>query len=231
MSSNTVVPGMAGHPSMPNAASPMGIGQQPFSQPINGTIMPGVNPMPGAVVPKGQVLGFLYSVSKTMAGEYWPLYLGANTIGRGQQNNIILQEGTVSDNHACIHIISRGGKLVVYISDTSSKTGTLLNGELLRGEPDLKNGDLITVGEHYTLFVVLINPAELGLSECPEFVASASPSMPQFSGMPQGAFPHEPLQQRQSQGPRSYATVIEGQSGAAPVGGHTVIMDSGEMQK
>lgn len=29
-----------------------------------------------------QVMGFLYSVSRSQAGEFWPLYVGPNRIGR-----------------------------------------------------------------------------------------------------------------------------------------------------
>lgn len=205
--------------------------QQPFAgQPMgNATMISGVNMgggMPqnfGEPAPKGQLFGFLFSVSKTLAGEYWPLYLGANTIGRGPQNSVVLNEGSVSENHASIHVISRSGNLVVYVTDTASKTGTLLNGNLLRGEADLKHGDIITVGEHYELLVLLVNPMELGLKPVEGFIASqATPAapvgMPGFGGPVPGPMP------RPNDVPRGGATVVEGQAGATPVGGHTVIM-------
>lgn len=197
----------------------------PQSAPFNGTPVGGVTIIggitnnvpvsrPGDIVPKGQLVGFLYSVSKTMAGEYWPLYLGANMIGRGVQNNIVLSEGTISENHASIHTISRQGSLVVYITDSSSKTGTLLNGSLLRGEADLKSGDILTVGEHYQLLVILIDQAKYGLAPVEGFVDSSVNNAMARS------------ERRQFLGPQpgGMSTVIEGQVGSIPMGGHTVVM-------
>lgn len=195
-------PGKANNPFQPFGGSPMG----------GATVIGGVNDAPilgpGNIIPKGQLFGFLFSVSRTMAGEYWPLYLGENTLGRGPQNSIVLNEVTVSENHVNIHIISRSGNLTVYVTDTKSKTGTLLNGELIRGEADLKSGDIITVGEHYELLVILVDPVKLSLAPVEGFVDAtpAQPIMPQF---PKPAM----------------STVLDGQiGGQAPAGGHTVIM-------
>ena len=225
---NTVIPGLQGQP-QPQSQTPMGYSQSPlpghpFGIPVPGqdTVIPGLSGKVGNIPAQsqGQIVGFLFSVSRTMAGEYWPLYLGANTIGRGQGNSIQLGEMTISDSHAAIHVISRSNKLIIYIKDDASKTGTLLNGELLRGEADLKNGDIITIGEHYELYVVIINAVELGLSVKEGFSPLNAPSGPisnqttPFGQMPGGNF-------RPQMGP---ATVAEGQSGPVPVGGHTVIM-------
>lgn len=171
--------------------------------------------------PQGQVFGFLFSVSKTLAGEFWPLMLGANTLGRGAGNSIQLSEATVSETHASIHVISRANKLIVYIKDDQSKTGTLLNGELLRGEADLKNGDVVTIGEHYELLVILINAHDLGLAEKPEFIATTPTGFVQ----PGPAAPFIPVPGTPS---AAQATVVEGQSGPMPVGGHTIIMGGPE---
>lgn len=225
---NTVIPGLQGQPqAQPQQGfqpSPYPSTNPSFGMPLSGqeTVIPGVtNNKPAGIAkgPQGQIFGFLFSVSKTMAGEYWPLFLGANTIGRGNGNTIQLNEMTISDTHAAIHVISRANKLIVYIKDDASKTGTLLNGELLRGEADLKSGDIITVGEHYELYVVLINAYDLGLSVNPSFTPASAPQIASnrtapFGQMPGGGF-------RPQMGP---ATVAEGQSGPMPVGGHTVIM-------
>lgn len=221
---NTVIPGLQGQ------QSPMG-GYQSPSFPANGqhpgipipgqdTVVPGLANKAGDAQPssQGQIFGFLFSVSRTLSGEYWPLHLGANTIGRGPGNTINLSEMTVSDSHAAIHVIFRANKLITYIKDDASKTGTLLNGELLRGEADLKNGDVITVGEHYELYVVLINAVELGLNVNPSFTPASAP-VPSNRTTPFGQVPGGNY--RPQMGP---ATVAEGQSGQVPVGGHTVIM-------
>lgn len=221
---NTVIPGIGIQPNQPaRPVSGVPAGQAFFPQ---STVIPGVspqNPVEPFNKPSGQILGFLFSVSRSMAGEYWPIMLGANNIGRGSENSIVLDEMTVSTSHASIHAICRSEKLTVYIKDDQSKTGTLLNGELLRSEADLKNGDVITIGEHYELYVVLLNATEIGLKPNPDFQACPSmPSVPLNQFGPQGVgITAPPTQPRPSFG---QATVVEGQSGSAPVGGHTIIM-------
>ena len=241
MSNNTVIPGMMGAGPMAGPQQPMGgFPQFPGNAAAN-TVIPGVAPAnfpnPQAA-PKGQLFGFLFSVSKTMAGEYWPIYLGANTIGRGAQNSIQLGEATVSDVHASIHVICRDGQLTVYIADSASKTGTLLNGQLVRGEADLKNGDILTIGEAYALYVILVNPAQIGLAQVEKFqevaagpqpVAPMGNTIPYTPGTPFGPAAPSPFPgMQQPQAPHGgSATVVEGQGGAAPMGGHTVVMPGG----
>lgn len=221
---STVIPGVNMGPQQNVQPTPFAQGPSTFS-PNAATAIPGVNPVSGLSMPtppankQGQVFGFLFSVSKTMAGEYWPLMLGANTLGRGTQNSIVLGEATVSDSHASIHVISRANKLIVYIKDDQSKTGTLLNGELLRGEADLKNGDIITIGEQYELYVVLINAIEVGLNVKKDFQPTmAAPAMQ----MP--PVPGTPYNTASMSRPMATTTVVEGSNGPAPMGGHTVIM-------
>ena len=119
---------------------------------------------------KKPILGFLYSVSKDYTGEYWPLYLGANNIGRGADCSVVLNEGTVSQRHATLVIrqMQRQGEdvgLFVFIQDVGSMCGTQVNGETLDFNPrECKNGDIITIGENYELYFVLIEPKILGLA-------------------------------------------------------------------
>lgn len=55
--------------------------------------------------PSGKpIVGFLYSISRTGIGEYWPLHIGQNIIGNGPDCDIVLGEGTVSHKHANLHI-------------------------------------------------------------------------------------------------------------------------------
>lgn len=226
MSDKTIIPGLQNQaPSQQTFGQPIfpPPGQTMSPLPGQETVVPGVSgPIAGRYEPtKGQLFGFLFSVSRTMAGEYWPIMLGANTIGRGTKNTINLGEMSISESHASIHVISRFNKLTAYIKDDASKTGTLLNGELLRGEADLKTGDIITIGEQYELYVVLINAAELGLEVKPGFQPAASTDSPAGFFSPNMMMPN--VQPRAVSGA---ATVVDGQTGAstAPTGGHTVIM-------
>ena len=50
------------------------------------------------------VVGFLYSISRQGIGEYWPLRLGTNVIGRSADCDIRLMERSVSERHASISI-------------------------------------------------------------------------------------------------------------------------------
>lgn len=119
------------------------------------------------------VVGFLYSVSRNGVGEYWPVQIGRNSIGRDPDCDVCLQEGTVSNMHALLNVkfLNSTGKLVAQIRDEGSKTGLTVNGdELDFGVYDLKDGDLITIGKNYTLLLLLINAAEKGLSIAQDFI-------------------------------------------------------------
>ena len=79
------------------------------SSAARGTVVPGMmeaqagastgNPNPAsspqprkAVQPGKPIVGFLYSISRTRVGEYWPIQLGKNTIGQGESNDIMLEK-------------------------------------------------------------------------------------------------------------------------------------------
>jgi hypothetical protein len=65
------------------------------------------------------------------------------TIGRAAENAIVVVHHTVSRHHA---VIVREGELF-RLSDTESRNGTYLNGELLRTSQILAHRDLIGLGE------------------------------------------------------------------------------------
>ena len=95
------------------------------------------------------VVGFLYSISRTAAGEYWPLQIGQNIIGQGPNCDIMLPEGTVSSEHAVLVVrkMKKPEKVIASLSDARSTNGTMLNGESLGfSAVECKNGDIITIG-------------------------------------------------------------------------------------
>ena len=119
------------------------------------------------------VVGFLYSVSRTMAGEYWPLHIGSNTIGNNPDCDIVLGEGTVSGSHATLQVrrARNTGRVSAWVSDTMSTNGTMVNDTCLGSTPvDCKNGDIITVGDNYQLYLVLIDASLLGLNVNEDFI-------------------------------------------------------------
>ena len=65
------------------------------------------------------------------------------TIGRGLNNDILLEDETVSLNHARIYLLNKSWM----IEDSQSTNGTFLNDEILHLAVILVDQDLIKVGE------------------------------------------------------------------------------------
>jgi len=164
------------------------------------TYIPGMNDVtPGSVPsqaspqakPNTPVVGFLYSISRKGIGEYWPLHLGTNTIGRSEDNDICLKEMSVSSKHATLSIkqMKSTHKLIASIRDTGSKTGMFLNDEELDYENHTcKANDIITVGSSYKLLLILIDAEEYGLSVAEGFVEDKQSTEDDFGFQPQGVF-------------------------------------------
>ncbi len=147
----------------------------------NGTQFPGMNanfpkqPIGSGTEPHKPIMGFLYSVSRTNVGEYWPLYMGLNTVGRSMACSVRLNEATVSDNHAEIVVrqMRNPDGIIASIQDARSTCGTLLNGSSLGFDAhECHNGDIITIGEHYELLFILIDTKTIGLEPRTDFVAA-----------------------------------------------------------
>lgn len=124
---------------------------------------------------KTPVVGFLYSISRQGIGEYWPIKLGRNTIGRSASCDIQLAEASVSDLHASlsVKIMKSTGRLVASIRDEGSKTGLFLNDEELDyNNYSCKNLDVIVVGANYRILIILVDAPEYGLSAAENFVST-----------------------------------------------------------
>lgn len=154
----TIVPGMMGNPSNTGKPNP-----NPQAQPAAYKQMQSDKP----------IVGFLYSISRTAAGEYWPLHIGQNTIGKNTSCDIVLPEGTVSAEHAVLVVrkMKNPEKVIASISDARSTNGTMLNGESLGfSAVECQNGNIITIGDNYELLLILIDPASLGLTISENFI-------------------------------------------------------------
>ena len=119
------------------------------------------------------VVGFLYSISRKGIGEFWPLHLGTNTIGRAGDCDIRLQEMSVSEHHASISIkqMKSSHKMIASIRDIGSKNGIYLNDEELDYENhSCKSNDLILIGHCYQLLLLLIDAEQYGLHISEDFV-------------------------------------------------------------
>lgn len=197
--SETYVPGM-------NTAAGQGTSNNLYSRQTaqistnytaNGTYVPDIKNSTPEMKPFRQerslgepVVGFLYSISRMGIGEYWPLHLGTNTIGRSANCDIQLKEASVSDNHATLSIkqMKSTNALIASIRDTGSKNGIYLNDEELDYDNHAcKNLDVLTIGSCYKLLVMLVNSSEYGLSVAKDFVpfedASQEDILPQTDNL------------------------------------------------
>lgn len=154
-----------------------------FSGSANETYVPGMHENAPGAAPNQfgkqedntPVIGFLYSISRKGIGEYWPLHLGTNTIGRSADCDIQLRERSVSDHHATLSIkqMKTTRKLIASIRDVGSKNGMYLNDEELDYENyTCKTNDIITVGTCYKLLLLLIDAEDYGLSVAEDFAST-----------------------------------------------------------
>ncbi len=81
--------------------------------------------------------------------DVWALEPGEQvTLGRHQENRIVLRDDWCSRHHAVIW--SEGGKW--WIRDQKSRNGTFLNNQRIKGDVELKPGDIIRVGQTMLYF-------------------------------------------------------------------------------
>lgn len=118
------------------------------------------------------VLGILYSISRSTFGELWPVYLGSNTIGRNDTADIVLNEGTVSGEHATLIVHQEDdGEVYAGIKDNGSTHGVKVNGKSAHFDVvGCNNMDIITIGKNYELLFVLLDTKSLGLKKADNFV-------------------------------------------------------------
>lgn len=102
----------------------------------------------------------------------WHLALGAVTIGRAEDNAIVLQSVEVSRHHAKIESVGNGWT----ITDLGSSNGTLLNGTRLAQQETEPFG----VNDHVQIgpFTLGVEPAVVSPAPAPRASAPASPPPP-----------------------------------------------------
>lgn len=141
--------------------------------------------------PQVPVVGFLYSISRQGVGEFWPLHIGSNKIGRTADCDICLAEQTVSERHASLNIkqLKSTRKILASIRDEGSKNGIYVNeDELDYDSHPVKNNDIITIGDNYKLLLILIDAEEMGLSIAENFqpvevIGDKEPEFPPMGGV------------------------------------------------
>lgn len=99
--------------------------------------------------PRTDCLVVIYTKEPTLMGKRFVLDGDVVRVGRGTDNQIVLDSDAVSRRHA--HFDARGAQWVV--ADDGSTNGTYCNDEQVRREVALRNGDRVKIGS--TIFKYL----------------------------------------------------------------------------
>lgn len=84
-------------------------------------------------------------------GKQVALKVGLNSIGRLPDNDVVIDDATVSRRHCAIVVHS---DLSIEIHDVASKNGTTVNGRKIQGPTRLRDGDEIGLSERNLRFLV-----------------------------------------------------------------------------
>ena len=96
-------------------------------------------------------LYILSLLNNELMSSSWKLSNEEYSIGRSSKNNIILDDITVSREHALIKFSNKTPQ----IKDLNSTNGVYINNEIIQ-EKDLKSGDKIQIGK-YVLLLTGVN--------------------------------------------------------------------------
>ena len=166
-SQRTYVPGVNKQPSpTPTKGSVISSIPQTASPQINGRQL---------VLQERVVVGVLFSISRGLLGEIFPLYLGKNIIGQSVNCDITLNEKNVSNEHAILHIRKNGNLYESSITDFNSTYGTRVNDIDARYDTvPVKENDILVIGNHYKFIVKFFEVERYGLTEEEDFEDSCS---------------------------------------------------------
>src|SRR6266542_4159812 len=94
---------------------------------------------------------------------------GTCSIGRGEDNDLVINQAGVSRRHAVIGVYSDGAQ----ISDCGSQNGTFVNHRPVVGSAPINNGDTISLGSVCEIEVVMTASKAKDRSEAPSGAARA----------------------------------------------------------
>ena len=116
--------------------------------PLEGTLASGATPVPGEQMLAEAPTAWLHFESGSMAGQTMPLGAGVTTIGRAEDNDVVMEDNTVSRHHARISL--QGGQF--FVEDEGSGSGTLVEGAPA-ARTLLASGATLQVGETQVMFM------------------------------------------------------------------------------
>lgn len=161
----TFVPGVGSNPSVPST-SPVGVQGHSIQTAVDNN----VKSLRQITLQERVVVGILFSVSRGLLGEIFPLYLGRNIIGQAQNGDVTLCERTVSPAHALLHIKKSEHGYEAEITDFNSSYGTRVNEEDARYDTlPVKENDIIAIGAHYKFIVKFFGIEHTDMAEDPDF--------------------------------------------------------------
>jgi hypothetical protein len=83
-------------------------------------------------------------------GKQIPLKVGLNSIGRLPDNDVVIDDATVSRRHCAIVVHS---DMTIEVHDVASKNGTTVNGAKINGPTRLRDGDEIGLSDRRLTFL------------------------------------------------------------------------------
>jgi pSer/pThr/pTyr-binding forkhead associated (FHA) protein len=115
----------------------------------------------------------LQVIDGELVGHRFPLELPVSTIGRGSECDIVINDASISRQHAQFLHQAVG----IYIQDLTSSNGTRVNDEPLLIPHLLQSGDIISIGKVHLDYTVVqsLDPRE---SSAPLAVPMVLPSLP-----------------------------------------------------
>ena len=96
-------------------------------------------------------LYILSLLNNELMSSSWKLVSGDYNIGRSSNSNIILDDVTVSRDHAILSVNNQRLKII----DSNSTNGIYVNNEI-KSEYELKSGDKIQIGKYLLLVTEVI---------------------------------------------------------------------------
>jgi pSer/pThr/pTyr-binding forkhead associated (FHA) protein len=94
----------------------------------------------------------LFVVAGKERGKYFVLEEGVTRLGRDEHADIQILDDMISRSHLDVTYDSE--KSACRIEDLKSANGTVVNGQRVAGEVELKDGDTIRIGESTLLYTV-----------------------------------------------------------------------------
>jgi hypothetical protein len=89
-------------------------------------------------------------------GRQIPLKVGLNSVGRLPDNDVVIDDATVSRRHCAIVVHS---DLTIEVHDVASKNGTTVNGSKIAGPTRLRDGDEIGLSDRRLTFLMFAGQA------------------------------------------------------------------------